>query len=168
MTGTVLIIAASMFIEAAPSIVRAAVDSGVKVSATGLTHLSTNIEGTTVAADIVMRIPPRVEPGVATACTQSRIPCSLVSELRIRVGEAYIHMPRSVATRLADVNRASLHEIAAGRFELLLECGDASEAFEAHVLFDDGRVTQLDIIDGEAKMLAERTIFADVSHAFDD
>ena len=50
----------------------------------------------------------------------------------------------------------------------MLECGDASEAYDAHVLFDTKRVTQLDIIDSEAGVLAERTVYANLSHVFDN
>ncbi len=70
--------------------------------------------------------------------------------------------------QLADVNGANLRRIAADRFELVLKFGDASEAYEAHILFDSHRVTELYIIDIEAQLTAERTVYTDLSHVFDN
>ena len=144
--------------------------SKVAVLGNGHTRLSIVTDGVAAEADILTRIRPghRLALGEVTACTQSRTPCVLVSRLLIRVGKVDIFVPGSVALRLADVNRASLHRLAADRFELVLECGDAAEAYDAHVLFDTKRVTQLDIIDSEAGVLAERTVYANLSHVFDN
>ena len=53
-------------------------------------------------------------------------------------------------------------------FELVLECGNASEAYNAHVIFNEKRVTEVDIFASEAGMLAEKVIYSDLSNAFDD
>ena len=144
--------------------------SMVPVADSGTTHLSTVVGGVNIAADLATRIKPASDPvrGRVTACTKSRIPCSLVDEVRIRVAQTSIFVPPSIVLRLADVDRAGLGSRSAGKFELVLECGDASEAYTAHIVFDRNRVTQLDVYSDEAGELAERTIYRDLSHAFDD
>lgn len=138
------------------------------VAANGSTHVAAALAGVAVSADITTFQPaPARSADRAGACTGSRVPCALVAELRLHAGRRAIDVPRAVVGRLADVNRASLRLRGAGRYELVLECGDASEAYTAHVMFDAWRVTQMDIVDDEAGMLAERTIYSDLSHAFD-
>jgi hypothetical protein len=92
----------------------------------------------------------------------------LVDALTIRVNGQAIDVPRSVPVRLSDVDRASVTAGGAGVYKLTIECGDASEAYTAIIRFDRKRVKQLDIVDGEAGMLAEQTIYRDLSHAFDN
>jgi hypothetical protein len=138
------------------------------VAANGSTRVAATLSGVPVSADIATFAPaPSARVDRRGACTGSRIPCALIAQLRLHAGRAAIDVPRAVVARLADVNRASLRLRGRGRYELVLECGDASEAYAAHVMFDARRVTQMDIVDNEAGMLAERTIYSDLSHAFD-
>jgi hypothetical protein len=142
---------------------------GVSVAAEGRTHLATMVGGLNVTTDLFTHVQPRANrtrPGV-TACTGSRIPCSLVDEVRIRVGQTRIFVPPSIVVRLADVDRADLAARGGGKFELVLRCGDASEAYTAHIIFDRRGISQLDIVADEAGMLSERTVYNDLSHAFD-
>lgn len=158
----------ALLLEAAgPSSGIAPSGSAVVVASSGRAHASLLVAGGPVSADIVTRVTP-VASGVATACTLSRTPCSLVSSLTLRVGADAIPVPSSLIVRLADVNRMELHPLTAKAFELRLSCGDASEAYQARIRFNTRRVTQLDIVNGEAGMLSERTIYSDLSHAFDD
>lgn len=145
-------------------------DTNIHVASVGLTRLTLAAGATTILAEVVTRTQNQSKPPhhAVTACTGSRIPCSLVSRIRLRVGKAEIFVPNSIVFRLADLNDAALRAISPGKFELRLSCGDASEAYEARILFDTKRVTQLDIVDSEAGLLAERTVFNNLSHTFDD
>jgi hypothetical protein len=157
------------FAEARPVQARDDHAPEVSVAAEGRTHLATMIGGVNITADLLTRVQPRAartKPGV-TACTGSRIPCSLVDDVRIRVGRTRIPVPPSIVVRLADVDRADLAARGGGKFELVLRCGDASEAYTAHIMFDRRRISQLDIVADEAGMLSERTVYNDLSHAFD-
>ena len=92
----------------------------------------------------------------------------LVDSLKLRVNGCEIEVPRSMLVTLSDVDRAGLSAVGASRYKLVLECGDASESYTAIIMFDSKRVTQRDVIDGEANVLAERTIYSDLSHAFEN
>jgi hypothetical protein len=99
-------------------------------------------------------------------CTYSRIPCAVVDALQLRVNGADVFVPRSAMADLSDVNTARLRALPRGRFELVLNGGDASEAYDAHIVFDRRRVLERTLIASEAGIPAERTTYFDVSKAF--
>ena len=92
----------------------------------------------------------------------------LADSLTIRVNGRVVDVPRSIVVALSDVNRAGLSASRLGAYRLILDCGDASESSTMILLFDHKRVKQRDVIDNEAGMLAERTVYRDLSHAFKD
>jgi len=145
-------------------------DATTTVAPLGPTDIRASFGTDTVSAVIVTLVHPKYSDHQydVSACTHSRNPCSLVARLGLRVGKNEVLVPPSVTLRLADVNRANLRRISAGKFELVLECGDASEAYDAHVIFNVKRVTEVNIFASEAGMLAEKVIYSDLSHAFDD
>jgi hypothetical protein len=102
-----------------------------------------------------------------SSCTYSRIPCALVDTVELKVDNRDVFVPRSVVADLSDVNTARLRLLARGRFELVLHGGDASEAYEAHIVFDRQRVLERTIVAGEAGVPSEHTNYFDVSKAFE-
>ena len=99
-------------------------------------------------------------------CTYSHVPCVLVDSLEISVGGREVAVPRSAFGDLSDVWTARLQLTAKGRFGLILVGGDASESYEAEIIFDRRRVRERIITDGEAQMVSEKTVYFDVSSAF--
>jgi len=145
----------------------------VDVSANGTTHLARTFGRVRVAVEIKGHSLP-VDPSHAryqprdARCTGGRNPCMLVDLLTIHVNGDFVDVPRSVTIDLSDVNRAGLSTVARGTYKLLIEGGDASEAYTTVILFDGKRVKQRDVIADEAGMLAERTVYRNLSHAFDN
>lgn len=150
-----------------------AIKSFVEISASGRTHVARKFGNKIVTVGIAGHALPlnhldsQDRPADAR-CTGGRDPCMVVDSLAIRVDGHDVEVPRSVLVTLSDVNRAGLSAAGAGLFKLVLEGGDASASYTAVILFDAKRVRQRDVIDGEAGMLAERTIYRDLSHAFRD
>jgi len=83
-----------------------------------------------------------------SACTMSRIPCSVVDGLEIEVAEKPVFVPRSVFADLADVNDAKL-VMQKGAYVLLLTGGDASESYIVKIMFNSQRVTYRSLTSGE-------------------
>jgi hypothetical protein len=143
----------------------------IDVSADGRTHFARNFGRAKIAVEIAGHSLPidrsrgHNHPG-DVRCTGGRNPCMLVDSLMIRVNGHLVEVPRSIVTGLSDANRAGLAVMGPGTYKLVIEGGDAAEAYTAIVRFDHKRVKQRDIIDGEAGMLAERTVYRDLSHAF--
>lgn len=157
--------------EARPA--RSTADKPIKVFADGTTRLvrafanmrvTVEIKGHSLPVDHARTFD---RPG-DVRCTGSRNPCMLVDALTIRVNGQAVDVPRSIPIRLSDVNRARLSVAGADTYKLAIEYGDAAEAYTAIIRFDRKRVNQLDIVDSEAGILAERTIYRDLSHAFDN
>jgi hypothetical protein len=140
------------------------------VAPVGTTELKASIGDQPIVVTITTHEPQAAahSTNTRTACTGGRVQCSLVDQLAISVGGEAVFVPLSTVVTLADVNRAKITRAADGSFELLLECGDASEAYDAHIRFDRERVLERDIIGGESGLLEERTVYRDTSHAFDD
>jgi hypothetical protein len=84
----------------------------------------------------------------------------------ISVGGRDVLVPRSAFGDLADIWTIKLHPLARGRFGLTLTGGDASEAYEAEIVFDRNRVRERIITDSEAGMVSEKTTYFDLSGAF--
>lgn len=101
------------------------------------------------------------------SCTYSRYPCSLVDSLEISVRGRAVLVRRSVFADLADINTAQLKPRPAGGYTLTLTGGDASEAYDATIVFDDHRVRERTIIASEAGQVAEKTVYSDLSKAFE-
>jgi len=142
-----------------------------EVLADGRTHFSGNFGRTTVAVEIAGHSLPLDHSrghnhSGDVRCTGGRNPCTLVDSLSIRVNGHLVEVPRSIVTGLSDANRAGLAVVGPGTYKLVIEGGDAAEAYTAIIRFDHKRVKQRDIIEGEAGMLAERTVYRDLSHAF--
>ena len=145
----------------------APLDRAPPVAAQGNTHLAAVIKGAAITVDLVTRIQRGTPEQLRlTSCTQSHVPCTLLSRMRVRVRGKDVDVPDSLVLRLSDLNRAMLTLHKSGKYDLVIDGGDASEGYNAHVIFDRQRVTELDIIAGEAGMLAERTVYFDLSHAF--
>jgi hypothetical protein len=144
----------------------------IDVSPQGKTRLRAVFRHVTVTAEIVghsLPVTSRKDGDHSDIrCTNSRIPCMLVDQLTIGVNGRRVDVPRSTVVELSDVDRVSLSAAGPNRYRLILECGDASEGYRVEILFDRTRVRQRDVIDGEAGMLSERTIYKDLSHAFDN
>jgi hypothetical protein len=166
-----LAIAASMAIsgagEAAP-----ATAARTPVSPHGETRVAARLGGVEVAADLLTH-EQAIERAGATAarrrtnnCTYSRIPCVLLDSLTLEVGGQEVFVPRSAFGDLSDVGSAALRRIGAGQFALTLQGGDASESYEVELVFDKARVRERTLTDKEAGMVAEKTIYFDVSKAF--
>lgn len=85
---------------------------------------------------------------VRTPCTGSRVPCTVVDEVAIRIGDASIFVPRSVFSDLSDVTRARI-TTAGDEASLSLFGGDASESYIVRILFNSTRV--------ERRTLSSRT-----------
>jgi hypothetical protein len=83
-----------------------------------------------------------------SACTMSRIPCSVVDGLDITAAGERVFVPRSVFADLADVNDASL-SLQKSSYVLLLTGGDASETYTVKILFNRKRVTFRSVTNGE-------------------
>jgi hypothetical protein len=83
-----------------------------------------------------------------SACTMSRIPCSVVDGVEIRVAGESVFVPRSAFADMADVNDAKL-TVEKGDYTLLLTGGDASESYIVKILFNRQRVTYRSLTSGE-------------------
>jgi len=143
----------------------------IDVSADGRTHFTRNFGRAKVSVEIAGHsLPIDRSHGHNhrgdVRCTGGRNPCMLVDLLSIRVNGHSVEVPRSIVAGLSDANRAGLAVVGPGTYKLVIEGGDAAEAYTAIIRFDHKRVKQRDIIDGEAGMLAERTVYRDLSHAF--
>ena len=140
------------------------------VSGNGLTHFSAVGGGIQVAVDITTHVQPAsgLVKGRVTACTGSRHPCSLVDRIDVHVGTRVILVPKSAIIRLADAYSAGIKFTKNGQFEIFIKCGDASEAYTSHMIFDRSRMIEQDIFADEAGMTSERTLYSDLSHAFDN
>jgi hypothetical protein len=157
----------SLACHAAPPI-----DHAQSVARHGETRVVAHLNGVNVSADLLTH---EVLIGTASDqppkrktlnCTYSHVPCLLVDSLEISVGGRQVVVPRSAFGDMADVWTAKLHPMARGRFGLTLEGGDASESYEAEIVFDRSRVRERTITDREAQMMAEKTVYYDRSRAF--
>lgn len=139
-----------------------------KIADRGQTHI---VENSSVGrVDVVLSTvsAPVAEPGpqMATRCSQGRAACSLVSGLTIRIGNNAIMVPQRAILLLADVNSGRVRWLNTGRYELILECGDAAAAYEARLFFDRHRVNRMDIWSPEAGSIEQSTVYKDVSKRF--
>lgn len=101
-------------------------------------------------------------------CTYSAYPCKLVDALELKVSGRPITIPRSVFSDLADVGAAQITTIGAGKFQLVLDGGDASESYTVKIIFDKHRVRERIVVGGESQQVSERTLYYDDSSAFVD
>ena len=149
-------------------------DGDSRVAAQGETRITATLGGKAVLVQFFTHKvdigKPSDEPPKRrmSSCTYSRIPCSLTDAVEISVAGHPVFVPRSAFADLADINGAELHLIAPGRFRLALTGGDASEAYEANIVFDRHRVRERAVTASEAQMVAEKTVYFDVSRAFVD
>ncbi len=143
-----------------------------QVARHGETNLAAVFNDVTVSASLLTH---EVSIGSATDqpperrtlnCTYSHAPCLLLDSLAISVGGREIPVPRTAFGDLADIWTVKLHPLARGRFGLTLTGGDASEAYEAEIVFDQRRVRERTITDSEAQMVSEKTTYFDLSRAF--
>jgi hypothetical protein len=94
-------------------------------------------------------------------CTMSRIPCSVVDAVNMKVDGKALFVPRSVFCDLADVNTASLRTAGKG-WVLTLIGGDASEAYELTIEFDAERVSRRTLTAGESGQKLQETNYYEV------
>ena len=153
-----------------PSAVHAApaADAMTEIAAQGTTRLFSGSRNGMVAIDLVTRAAtgPENQPDHVTRCSGGRVTCALVDKLAISVGGEQIAVPQRAVVLLADVSWGKIMSLAKGRFELLLECGDAAAAYEARIFFDKRLVSRLELWAGEAGMLQQATTYKDLSNAF--
>jgi hypothetical protein len=74
-------------------------------------------------------------------CTYSRVPCSVLEAIQIKVDDNAIFFPRSAFSDLSDLISIDIDAIN-GHFILTALGGDASEAYKVKVEFDTKRVTR--------------------------
>ena len=175
MTGKLMTLTACIALAASGSSLAATLQHpSARVAAQGETKITATLGGTRVAVQFFTHKvdigKPSDEPPKRrmSSCTYSRIPCSLTDAVEISVAGHPVFVPRSAFADLADINGAELHLIAPGRFRLALTGGDASEAYEANIVFDRHRVRERTVTASEAQMVAEKTVYFDVSRAFVD
>ncbi|MGA2951205.1 MAG: hypothetical protein ABSD80_03115 [Caulobacteraceae bacterium] len=160
-----LAIAALMVGAAAPG-------APTPIAPTGETRLVSRLDGVEVSADLLTHELPIERPGGGASprrtnnCTYSRIPCVLLESLELKVGGQSVFVPRSAFGDLSDVGSAALRRIGAGQFALTLQGGDAAESYKVELVFDKARVRERILTDKEAGMVAEKTVYFDVSKAF--
>lgn len=140
-----------------------------EVAAIGQTHIvSDTIDGRIdVVISTRLATPAEVRPGGVTRCSGGRTVCSLVDGVTITVDKNHIAVPPRAEILLSDVNRGRLRRLAPGRYELILEGGDAAAGYEARLFFDRKMVDRMDIWASEAGMIEQSTTYRDVSKAFE-
>jgi hypothetical protein len=84
-----------------------------------------------------------------SACTMSRMPCSVVDAVAVSVNGEALFIPRSVFCDLADVGAASLRIMGKG-WVLTLTGGDASESYGVTIEFDATSVHRRTLTAAEA------------------
>jgi hypothetical protein len=130
----------------------------------GTTKLTVTLSGAVVSATFVThqvhidasKEPPRRR---LNNCTYSRFPCSITDDLQIFVAGREVLIPRSAFADLGDINRGRLTRLKSGQFALHLDGGDASEGYEVTIVFDQKRVLNRTITDGESQQVTERTVY---------
>ncbi len=141
-------------------------DMLVPVRAGGKTSLSILSSGHGLAAAIIetheVDIGKPNDPAPdkpTTSCTYSRYPCSLVDWIDFSVDGKAVFTARSVFADLSDINTASLSAVGSD-FVLKLRCGDASEAYEVAIKFNDAQVLERMItLPGSAHIMQETKYF---------
>lgn len=139
----------------------------VQVAPTGRTVLAERLNGHRV--EVVIQV-HRVDVGVSAtkrlprsvSCTYSRFPCSVLDEVALKVDGRGVVVPRSAFVDLGDVDKATL-ATAGNQFVLVLEGGDASEAYIAKVRFGQSRVAERAVYSAmETDAPLERTRYFEV------
>lgn len=91
-----------------------------------------------------------------SACTMSRMPCSVVDAIAVTVNGKPLFVPRSVFCDLADANTASLKAAASG-WVVTLVGGDASESYGLTIEFDAKHISRRMFTDGESGQKLQET-----------
>jgi hypothetical protein len=134
-----IMIAATFMVKASEN------SSMVDVNPNGATEISAqlssgNIQVTILTHEVAIKEARRGgSSGVNANCTFSRIPCSLVDELKINAGGSNVFVPRSVFMDLSDLRKASLEKID-NNMRLTFLGGDASESYVVKIDFTVSRV----------------------------
>lgn len=90
-------------------------------------------------------------------CTQSRTPCSLVSNMKIILERKPIYVPRSVFCDLSDVRSADVI-FEKGHNVLVLEGGDGAEGYKVRITISQS-VDQREILSGLTSSVLQRTYY---------
>jgi len=131
----------------------ASLTAPVPVSSKGETVVSSRLGNLAIEARIRTHELPNgtaaspVKP-TDSACTMSRVPCSIVDGLDIAIAGEPIFVPRSAFADLADLSSAKL-AIEHGKYVLVLVGGDASESYVVRIAFDRRHVTYRSLTSGE-------------------
>jgi len=91
-----------------------------------------------------------------TACTMSRMPCSVVDAIAVSVNGEALFIPRSVFCDLADLVAASL-KMTGQAWVLTLAGGDASESYGVTIEFDATSVHHRTLTGAEAGQKLQET-----------
>jgi len=83
-----------------------------------------------------------------SACTMSRIPCSVVDGVEIEVAGEPLFVPRSAFSDLSDLSTAKV-SVNKGKYALTLVGGDASESYVVKIVFSRKRVTYRSLTSSE-------------------
>jgi hypothetical protein len=119
----------------------------VRVTAEGMTSINEVIDGAPVSVKIEtqkleIEMPRDGTRPTNSICTYSRIPCSLTKHFFVAVAGSELFVPRSVYSDLADIDTAQLLSDGNGKYQLVLVCGDASEAYTVELSFSKKAITR--------------------------
>src|SRR5271166_4643095 len=134
-----LVLLVSVELWAATSSPQAAIRSS------GETTLASRVGGVDIQVklrthEVAVGTPDKPVKLADSACTMSRIPCSVLDGMDITVGGEPLFVPRSVFADLADLGNAKL-KFENGKYILVLLGGDASESYVVKIVFTRKRIT---------------------------
>jgi hypothetical protein len=139
---------------------------GVTVDPSGDTSLAIQYAGSKVQVTISTHevqngTPSKPVKPKHSACTMSRMPCSVVDEISVTINGKPLFVPRSVYCDLADLGSASLK--ASGRgWSLTLVGGDASESYQLVVDFSSQSINHRTLTALEAGEKTQETNYYQV------
>jgi hypothetical protein len=122
----------------------------------GLSADGSNVRVTISTHEVKNGTPSKPVIPKHSACTMSRMPCSVVDAVAVSVNGEALFIPRSVFCDLADVGAASLQTTRKG-WVLTLTGGDASESYSVTIEFDATSVHRRTLTAAEAGQKLQET-----------